>query len=72
MSGYKSSGESELFSSSFWYSQTLFPKRDEWWGYSTATVENEVYIFGKFDFKKLNTYKIVKHTKTVTLFLLKR
>ena len=43
-----SSNEVELFANGNWYDQPPFPEEDYFWGYSTATYKNIIYVFGKF------------------------
>ena len=38
--------EVELFANGNWYDQPLFPEETYFYGYSTATFENFLYVFG--------------------------
>ena len=47
ISGRYAANEVELFSAHAWSRQADFPESDYFYGYSTATVADELYIFGE-------------------------
>ena len=53
---YQDSSEVELFANGNWYEQPPFPEERNFYGYSTATYQNILYIFGEF-YKRIQ-YKL--------------
>ena len=44
---YYGNSEVELYTNGHWVQQPPFPENDDFYGYSTATYENVLYVFGK-------------------------
>lgn len=47
ISGHQSENKVELFSNGNWLLQPDFPEKEAFWYFSTVTIDNIVFIFGK-------------------------
>ena len=50
ISGVYSNNEVELYASGNWYNQPRFPEEDYFCYYSVATYDDQLYVFGEFNF----------------------
>ena len=48
--GLYSDNDVELYASGNWYNQPRFPEDDYFCDYSVATYEDQLYVFGEFNF----------------------
>ena len=48
--GFTSNNEVELYASGNWYNQPRFPEEKNFWFYSVATYDDQLYVFGEFNF----------------------
>ena len=50
ISGYQANTEVELYASGNWYKQPKFPEENKFFYYSVATYDDQLYVFGEFNF----------------------